>query len=160
MKRTVSALYETQADAERALEALRARGLAEHAEIHDEKGSTKAGPHGKEGAMGRLRSIFGHHRDTHTYAEGLRRGHFLLTAHVEEGKETLAAEEMDAAQPVNLGEREQAWRAEGWSPAADHRPQSDSGAVRSADEVATSFGSEIRVRSYISGDAIEASTPR
>jgi len=153
MNRTVSALYETRAEAERALEALRAHGLAEHAEIHDEEGSDSEAGHG---AQGRLRRLFGGHQDHHTYAEGIRRGHILLTTRVDDTKETLAAELMDAATPLDVSAHEAVWRREGWSPAqADVLP----GATSTDGEYdsPTAFGSRIAVRSYVVGSGIDYS---
>jgi hypothetical protein len=153
MKRTVSALYESRADAERALEALRGHGLAEHAEIHDEEGSDSEAGHG---AQGRLRHLFGGHKDHHTYAEGIRRGHILLTTRVEDTKETLAAELMDTAQPLDVAEHEAAWRGEGWTPAEAPIVEGATSGDGEYDSP-TAFGSRISVRSYAVGSGIDYS---
>ncbi|MBV8683298.1 MAG: hypothetical protein JO111_10515, partial [Caulobacteraceae bacterium] len=129
MKRTVTALYQARPDAERALEALKQHGLAGEADICDRERSDREGPHGERDIRGRMHSIFGRHKDAHAYGEGLRRGHILLTAKVDEDRETLAAELMEAAQPVDLAEREQGWRAEGWTPPADAAPPADTTGV-------------------------------
>jgi hypothetical protein len=150
MKRTISALYETRADAERGMEALKQHGLATEANIHDVEGSDRGGPHGEHGVLGRMHSLFGGHKDAHLYGEGLRRGHVLLTAKVDDSKETFAAEIMDAAQPVNLGNREEIWRAEGWKP-----PHSrDAETYGEPYQAPTSFGSSINVRSYVAGSTV------
>jgi hypothetical protein len=149
MKRTVSALYETRADAERAMEALRPHGLAGCAEIHEIQGVDRESSHG---VHGRMHNLFGLHKDAHVYGEGLMRGHILLTVKVDESRETLAAEVMEAAQPLDLEHREQSWRAEGWTPPA-HSSQ-DQGVMRSWDEAMNSFGPGIRVRSYIATDTL------
>lgn len=150
MKRTVSALYDTREDAERAVAALKQHGLATEADIHDLQGSERQGPHGEHGILGRMHSLFGRHQDAHLYGEALRRGHVLLTAKVDESKETFAAEVMDAAQPVNLDSQEETWRAEGWKP-----PHSrDVETYGEPYEAPTSFGSRINVRSYVVGNTI------
>jgi hypothetical protein len=159
MKRTVSALYETRADAERALGALKQHELAGEADIHDLEGSDRQGPHGEHGLRGRMHSLFGRHKDVHAYGEGLRRGHILLTVKVEDDRETLAAELMEAAQPLDLTQREQAWRSEGWTPPADATPQVETGVVRQPDDAATSFGPDVRVRSYVTTNTVEYSSP-
>jgi hypothetical protein len=150
MTRTVSALYETRADAERARDALQGHGLAAGVDIHDLEGSDREGPHGEHGVLGRMHSLFGRHQDAHLYGEALRRGHVLLTAKVDDDKETLAAEVMDAAQPVNLANREETWRAAGWKPAHSR----DSETYGEPYEAPTSFGPSINVRSYVAGNTV------
>lgn len=160
MKRTVTALYETRPDAERALEALKQHGLAGEADICDLERSDREGPHGEHGLHGRMHSLFGRHKDAHAYGEGLRRGHFLLTAKVEDERETIAAEMMEAAQPLDLAQREQTWRSEGWTPPAHSAPQADTaGVLRQPDDTATSFGPGIKVRSYVTTNTTEYSSP-
>jgi hypothetical protein len=154
MKRTVCALYETRAEAERARDALQARHLGGEVEIHD---LDEADRKGKHGLLERLGHLFGGHKDTHLYGEGLRRGHVLLTAKVDDDKETLAAELMEAAQPLNLPEREHAWRAEGWTPPADSTAGVETHPSFEPGYEATSFGSPIRVRSYVAGSTVDYS---
>jgi hypothetical protein len=153
MNRTVSALYDTRADAERALEALRGHGLADHAEIHDQDGSDSDAGHG---AQGRLHHLFGGHEDAHVYAEGIRRGHILLTTRVEDEKETLAAEIMEGGKPLDVAEREAGWRRDGWSP-SDAAAQGVVPPGEGEYDSATAFGSPITVRSYVTGNAIDYS---
>jgi hypothetical protein len=114
MKRTVTALYETREEAERAAEALKAQHLADEVEICDAAADAAKRHH--RGLGGWLHDLFGGHHDHHLYAEGLRRGHVLLTAKVDELNETRAAVIMEAA-AMNLGAAEKAWREEGWQPA-------------------------------------------
>ena len=113
--RTLTALYETQADADAAKQRLAAMGVPSgDIEIHDE---TSAGDAGGEGGMfGGLGKLFGHHDDTHAYAEGLRRGQVLLTAKVEEGRATSAAEALDATTgAVDFDRSQDEWRQSGWT---------------------------------------------
>jgi hypothetical protein len=122
MKRTVTALYETQAEAERVRDALKAAGLGDDVEVHDRDA---------DDARGHL-DLFGGHHDSHLYAEGLRRGHVLLTAKVDDLNETRAAEIIDAEAPVDLTAAEKKWREEGWKPEASethhtHRIPLDTG---------------------------------
>lgn len=56
------------------------------------------------------------------YAEGVRRGGTLVTAHVEEAKANEAADILNAHDPVNLENRVNMWRQYGWNsydPSAD-----------------------------------------
>lgn len=113
MKRTVTALYESREEAERARDALVAAHLGAEVEICDSQHKEAKRHH--RGVGGWLSDLFGGHHDHHLYAEGLRRGHVLLTAKVDELNETRAAVIMDAA-AMNLAAAEQAWRGEGWKP--------------------------------------------
>jgi hypothetical protein len=133
MNRTVTALYETKAQAERVRDALVAAHLGDHVEIRDQDGETR----GHRDIVEWLGDLFGGHADRETYGEGLRRGHFLLTAKVEDFNEIRAAELLDADAPVDLDHAEKAWRAEGWAPspaatpaAADPAPDAASAGVR------------------------------
>jgi hypothetical protein len=154
MKRTVTALFDTRADADRAVDALHAHGFSDEIEIHDQDAPKGEGEHE---AKGRFFGLFGHHRHAQTYDEGVRRGHVLVTAKVEDTRETLAAELLGAAQPVDLAEREATWRSEGWAPTTS-RSAGDEGWPQTA-EVATSFGPQSLVHSYIAGNTVEYSSP-
>jgi hypothetical protein len=112
MKRTVTALYETREEAERARDALQAQRLAGEMEIRDADHPEAKGHH--RGLGGWLSDLFSGHHDHNLYAEGLRRGHYLLVAKVDDLNETRAAEIMDAA-AMNLGAAEQKWGGEGWA---------------------------------------------
>lgn len=54
-------------------------------------------------------------RDAHIYAEGVRRGGTLVTAHVEDSRAGAAQSVLDRNKAVNLSERGEAYRATGWS---------------------------------------------
>jgi len=118
MNRTVTALYETQAQAERVRDSLVAAHLGDHVEIRDQAGNDR----GHRDIVEWLGDLFGGHQDHHVYGEGLRRGHILLTATVEDFNEIRAAELMDADAPVDLTRAEQTWRGEGWAPEASVYP--------------------------------------
>jgi len=117
MKRTVTALYETRQEAEKARDALIAAHIAkpDEVEIRDEACDEAKRHH--RGLGGWLSDLFGGHHDHHFYAEGLRRGHVLLTAKVDDLNETRAAVIMETA-AIDLAAVEQDWRREGWAPPA------------------------------------------
>jgi len=153
MNRTVTALYETQTQAEQARDALAAAHLGEHVTIHDR---SAAGDHRDFGEW--LSGLFGKHEDRHVYGEGLRRGHFLLSAKVDDLNEIRAAEILDAAQPVDLSAAEKAWRGEGWTPAVDAVPSAPTAAEITAEDPENPIPSTeghglapigVRVRSYV-----------
>jgi hypothetical protein len=115
MKRTVTALYETPEAAERARDGLLAVHLCKEADVEICDEAHEEGKRHHSGLAGWLGDMFGGHSDHHLYAEGLRRGHFLLIAKVDDLNETRAAVIMDAA-AVNLAAVETKWREEGWTP--------------------------------------------
>jgi hypothetical protein len=149
MKRLITALYETQAEAERVRDALKAAGLGDDVEVHDKEADDARA---QRGLGGGLSDLFGGHHDSHLYAEGLRHGHILLTAKVDDLNETRAAEIMDAEPPVDLTAAEKKWREEGWKPIASethhsHRNPPDIrqyGAGQSSGPYASPQGSGIR----------------
>jgi hypothetical protein len=107
--RTITALYEAQADAHHAADALRAAGF-DKVEIHDQE------DHGQgEGFMAKLKAMFRGHKDAHAYAEGVRRGHYLLTLKVSEQQEIRAAEVLEASNIVDIEDAQETWRGEGWA---------------------------------------------
>ncbi len=115
MKCTVTALYETREEAERVRDALKAQHLGDEVKVCDQADEEAKGHH--RGLAGWLSDHFGGHHDHHLYAEGLRRGHFLLIAKVDDLNETRAAAIMDAG-AVDLAAAEKTWRREGWNPGA------------------------------------------
>ena len=126
--RTITALYQTRADADAAVQQLKSAGFGHGVDVHDQGGASEAsvssyaqgaettfgssspttgnttlntqamggathatshevgGGSGASGGgfMARLKGFFGDHEDSHAYGEGLRRGHFLLTAKVDD----------------------------------------------------------------------------
>jgi hypothetical protein len=122
MTRTITALYQTREDAQAAAEKLKAAGLGDRVDIHDQTDNDDVGAstdHDGGGFMATLRAMFGGHHDRHTYAEGVRRGHILLTARVDDLRATQAAELLDATTAVDLDRTESGWRSEGWNAPAD-----------------------------------------
>jgi hypothetical protein len=116
MKRTVTALYETRAQAEQVREALVAAHLGDDVDIREETGSPQDGKSKRHDFKSWLSGLLGNHDDRHVYIEGVRRGHFMLSAKVDELSETRAAEILDTAAPVDLESAQNTWRAEGWTP--------------------------------------------
>jgi hypothetical protein len=112
MKRTITAFYPTRADAQKVCDALNGANLDAQIEIIDQS-AADAHPQ-RQDFVEWLGGLFAGHEDKHAYEEGLRRGHFLLTAKVDDLKETRAAEILEAANPLNLQAAQRTWRAEGW----------------------------------------------
>ena len=130
MTRTITALFEDRRDAEAAADRLRAVGLGvDDVHIHDKtsKGhrddaySTAREP----GLWASIKNAFLPDEDRHTYEEGVRRGGYLLTADVDEARADEAVRVLEESNSIDIDERSQQWRAQGW----DYQPQSVRGAA-------------------------------
>ncbi len=65
--------------------------------------------------MASLENMFGGYDDRDTYAEGVRRGGTLLTAHVDDAHIDRAVSLLEQHGAIDLEEREETWRGEGWT---------------------------------------------
>uniref|UniRef100_UPI0035CB6BA1 hypothetical protein n=1 Tax=uncultured Sphingomonas sp. TaxID=158754 RepID=UPI0035CB6BA1 len=121
MSRTITALFDTKADADAGAERLRQAGIdAGHVSVHDQTTHTSdasSTAHDK-GLWASVKNVFVPHEDRHTYEEGIRRGGFLLTADVDDDKTPAAVEALEEANSVDLDTRSQEWRSDGWDYAA------------------------------------------
>ena len=118
--RTLTALYDTQAAAEAAklkLSALNIPGSG--ISIHDESSAGALGAsgsaHAEGGLLSGLKNLFGSHEDTHAYSEGLRRGHVLLSAKVDETKTDAAIRALEGSGAIDFDAKQSEWRTAGWS---------------------------------------------
>ncbi len=115
-RRTMSAFYDDEAAAQRAVDALRSLGVSEASvrmtggdEYRDRDVSDR-------GFWGMLSDLFFPDDDQAVYGEGLRRGGYLVTAtDVPEDLHDRALDILDVEGAVDLDERVEAWRAEGWT---------------------------------------------
>lgn len=124
-QRTITALYDTREAADAAKMRLTAMDIpGSDVSVHDEgsaggMASTGDSTSSGGGMIAGLKNLFGSHDDSHAYAEGLRRGHFLLTAKVDEMKTDAAVQTLETTGAVDLDTKEDEWKQSGWSaPAA------------------------------------------
>jgi uncharacterized protein (TIGR02271 family) len=107
---TLTALYDTRADADAAAERLATEAGLARSDIavtaHGE-GSTEEG-----GFLASLKSLFVPDQDRDTYAEAVRRGGFLLTARAEQGSAERAMDILEEHGAVDLDDRQRSWRSE------------------------------------------------
>src|SRR4051794_4513781 len=117
--RTLTAMYDTRDAAEVARDQLIGIGVPMEAiSIHGAEGGTTATATATEddkGFWASLADFFMPDEDRSTYAEGLRRGGYLLTARVPEGLEDAAADILESTDPIDLDERSESWRQSGWT---------------------------------------------
>ena len=129
MSRTITALFDTKADADAGAERLRQAGVdAGNVSVHDQTTHKTAGPNSAgedRGLWASIKNVFVPHEDRHTYEEGIRRGGFLLTADVDDDMTPAAVKALEEANTVDLDARSQEWRSDGWDYAA---PREDSDA--------------------------------
>lgn len=140
MSRTITAMFDDRSEAERAKSELQQIGA--NAEIVDKSRMSQGSSggvgqgynqtYGNSGATGaaydqsdrsgssgggfwaELKSAFVSDEDRHSYEEGVRRGCLLLTAHVDESRADEAIRILDRDGTVDMDQREQKWRQEGW----------------------------------------------
>lgn len=125
MSRTITALFDTRADAEAAKNRLEAASLqVSHVDITDKSsagysdratvGSGTASPE-SQGFWSSLKSAFSPGDDAHVYEEGIRRGGTLLTATVHDDDADKAVDILDDANSVDIDGRANDWKASGWA---------------------------------------------
>ena len=59
--------------------------------------------------------MFGSHEDSHAYAEGLNRGHYLLTAKVDDDNIDLSVRVLESTGAVDFDKKQAEWRTAGWT---------------------------------------------
>lgn len=115
--RVVTAYFEDRAAAQQAMERLVAMGVPE-TQIRLTEGNTGGTGYSQEqhkGFWDSLADLFIPNDDRYTYAEGLNRGGFLLSARVSDASYDRALDILDDNGTVDISEREQSWRSEGWT---------------------------------------------
>jgi uncharacterized protein (TIGR02271 family) len=117
--RTVTAMFETRPAAENAMARLRQEGLP------DQNISLVAGPESEthsiapeagdnRGFWEQLKDMFFPENDRQVYAEGLRRGGFLVCAATTEDRYERVLDILDDEGSIDMDQRETEWRAQGW----------------------------------------------
>lgn len=128
MMRTLTAMFDTPAEAERAITALQQEvGLSRDAvSMVAGGGSTAATQMGAatedRGLWGSLKDLFVPEDDRVAYAEGVRRGGVLVTVQAEEAHMDRVMDTLEQHGAVDLDERERSWRGEGWTGTAAVTP--------------------------------------
>ncbi|MFL6620029.1 MAG: DUF2382 domain-containing protein [Povalibacter sp.] len=133
--RTITAIYDSESDARRAREQLVSRGLDDDdvrivgQNLSSERISSDGGDDDK-GFWESIKDFFVGDDDRPTYSEGLRRGGYLLTARVDDERSDEAISLLEQTNAVDLDERAEQWRAEGWT-GADHAYSDDDEVIQS-----------------------------
>lgn len=115
---TVTALFDDRMQAQQAADRLRAHGIGED-RIHIV--STDDGSYGSErrdeddGFLSMFNNLFMSDEDRYTYAEGVKRGGVTVSVDADDDEVDRAVDILEDSGAVNLDEREQSWRGEGWA---------------------------------------------
>ena len=120
--RTLTAMFKTRSEAERAEQALTSGLGLNRSTIQTSPGAgmTDAGydparPYEEKGFFASLKSLTLPEEDRYTYAEGMRRGAVLLNAKVDESQLERASDILEHAGAVDLDAQETEWRKSGWT---------------------------------------------
>ena len=119
MSSTITALFDTRADAEAAKERLKGAHVdASHINIHDKSsaGYKDSGysTHEDRGVWDSIKNAFAPDEDRHTYEEGMRRGGVLLTADVDDDHVDAVVRVLEEANSIDVDDRSNQWRSSGW----------------------------------------------
>jgi uncharacterized protein (TIGR02271 family) len=117
-KRTATAMFDNRPAAEKAIADLVAAGIPRGDINLVEGGSNAAAASGSRNDTGfweSLKDLFLPEEDRYSYAEGLRRGGYLLSVRVNEDRYNQALDILDQDHTVDMNQRETAWRSEGWA---------------------------------------------
>jgi uncharacterized protein (TIGR02271 family) len=124
MSRTITAFFDSRADAEAARQRLSQSNIdADNVQIIDQSSAGSGGSSfGSGGSSGQseggfwssMKTAFLPEEDTHAYEEGMRRGGYLLCAQVEESQADEAVQLLDDDSTVDFDQRQDQWRSEGW----------------------------------------------
>lgn len=148
MKRTIAAVYDDAAQARRARELLIENGLGADTHIvsHAFAPSASRSVAADKSIWESLADFLIVDADRPLYVESLRRGGHLLVAVVDEKESERAAAILELTSPVDLDERSQRWRDEGWSPEGLGAPASMRGYAPGAGPSTENVAEELRAQ--------------
>ena len=119
-RRMVTAYFEDREDASEAVERLAQAGIS-RGDIRMVEGSGGSGTSSATrdddgpGFWESLKDLFLPDEDRATYAEGLRRGGYVVTAQVSDASYERALDILDDEGTIDIDQRAETWRSEGWS---------------------------------------------
>jgi hypothetical protein len=121
-RKLVTAFFDSRSDAEDAVERLVDAGVSRDSirfmpgddrdPPDDPAAARRAEPQGFWGALG---GWFLPDEDRHAYAEGLRRGGYLISVNASDEQYERVLDILDDEGTIDIDERANSWRAEGWS---------------------------------------------
>jgi len=114
---TITAFFDDRSEADRAIERLSEAGIPRSAiKMIADGGETTTTTHESKGFWAALGEFFLADNDRNTYAEGIRRGGFLVTVSgYPFDLHDRALDILDDEGSIDIDERSKAWESEGWS---------------------------------------------
>lgn len=168
----VAAFFDDRRSAEQAIERLESDGVSRSdvrmVEGHDPAPTTGGNEKKEKGFFETLGDMFMPVEDRNAYAEGLNRGGYFVsvTTNMENRDRIIAI--LDSCGTVDMDEREETWRSEGWTGHEDYREAQtrtgegvgESGTVPVVEEdfrvgKREVAGERVRVRSYVVETPVE-----
>ena len=120
--RTLTAMFKTRSEAERAEQALTSELGLNRSMIQTSPGTgvtdtgyDPARPYEEKGFFASLKNLMLPEEDRYAYAEGMRRGAVLLNVKVDEGQIDRASDILEHAGAMDLDAQEAEWRKSGWT---------------------------------------------
>ena len=120
--RTVTAMYKTVAEAEKAGQMLASQLRLDASAIRvspgagvTDAGYDKSSPYAEKGFFASIKDLFLPEADRYAYAEGMRRGNVLLNATVDESQVTQASQVLEHSGALDLDAQEASWKQSGWT---------------------------------------------
>jgi uncharacterized protein (TIGR02271 family) len=124
--RLITAYFEDRSAATRAVERLVAMGIPEsRVQLTGDGTRAETTEHRSGGFFEALADLFLPDEDRYSYAEGLRRGGYVVSARVDDAYYDRALDILDDDGTIDIGEREKSWRSEGWTGYDASRTDSD-----------------------------------
>jgi len=116
-ERRVSAFFDTREAASEAVEQLVKAGFprASISLVEGNKAPSALTADRESGFWESLKDFFFPEEDRYTYAEGLRRGGYLVTASTIDANYQRALDILDRQGAIDIDERAQSWRKQGWT---------------------------------------------
>ena len=116
--RALTAFFDTKGAAEQAVSDIEAAGIPRHDITMVEGGTGAAGvtpAPTHEGFLASLKDMFMPEEDRYSYAEGLRRGGYLVSVKTRQVDMDRVLDILDRDGAVDMEQRETSWRNEGWT---------------------------------------------
>ena len=114
--RTLTAFFDTREAADRAISDLERTGIPRQHISRIDGGTSSTGvSQGGTGFWDSLKDLFMPEEDRYGYAEGLRRGGYMVSVRAEEASYNRVLEILDRDGAVDMDQREASWRSEGWT---------------------------------------------